>query len=71
MSIEVLVVVQAIFVFLDFLLFFGSVVGNSVVIYVILSFKAKSKSQYLILSVAIADLQIGLLGIPFFMMKVS
>ena len=71
MSIEVLTAVQAIFVVLDFLLFCGSVVGNSVVIYVILNFKVKSKPQYLILSVAIADLQIGLFGIPFFVMKVS
>ena len=71
MSIEILTAFQVIFVFLDFFLFCGSVVGNSVVIYVIMNFKVKSKSQCLILSVAIADLQIGLFGIPFFMMRVS
>lgn len=51
--------------FLEFGLFLGSAIGNAVVIYVISSDeKLKSKSNYHILSVAVADLLIGLFGIP-------
>lgn len=56
-----LLIVQIIFVILDFSFFCFSIIGNSVVIYVISQdSKLKSKSNYHILSVAVADLLIGL-----------
>lgn len=74
-----LLVVQIVFIVLDFGFFCCSIVGNSVVIYVISrDHKLKSKSNYHILSVAVADLLIGLFGIPlgviavsFFLLKMS
>lgn len=60
-----LLVVQVIFAIVDFALFCSSIIGNSVVIYVISrDKKLKSKSNFHILSVAIVDLFIGLFGIP-------
>lgn len=60
-----LIIVQIVFIIVDFGLFCCCVVGNSVVIYVISrDKKLKSKSNYHILSVATADLLIGLVGIP-------
>lgn len=60
------------FVFIDFLLFFGSVIGNSLIIYVIIHYKkVQTKSNDLILSVAFADLLIGLFGVPLFIIRVS
>lgn len=60
-----LLVVLFSLLFLEFGLFLGSAIGNAVVIYVISSDdKLKSKSNYHILSVAVADLLIGLFGIP-------
>jgi 7 transmembrane receptor (rhodopsin family) len=64
--------VQSVFGLIDFAIFICSVVGNSVVIYVISrDKKLKSKSNYHILSVAFADLTIGLLGIPLGVVAVS
>ncbi|CRL01067.1 CLUMA_CG014327, isoform A [Clunio marinus] len=58
-------IVQSIFLFFDLTFFCFSVVGNSVVIYVISrDKKLKSKSNYHIMSVAVADLLIGTFGIP-------
>ena len=60
-----LFIVQVVFMIIDFGLFCCSVVGNAVVIYVISRDKnLKSKSNYHILSVAVADFLIGLFGIP-------
>lgn len=60
-----LLVVQIVFMVIDFGLFCCSIIGNSIVIYVISrDKKLKSKSNYHILSVATADLLIGLFGIP-------
>lgn len=62
----------ALFVFVDFLLFVGSVVGNFIIIFVIVRYKkVQTKSNDLILSVAFADLLIGLFGVPLFLVKVS
>lgn len=67
-----LLIVQVVFVILDFGFFCFSIIGNSVVIYVISrDAKLKSKSNYHILSVAAADLLIGLLGIPLGVVAVS
>ena len=56
---------QATLGIVDFCFFLWSVIGNSVVIYVIVrDEKLKSKANYLILSVASADLLIGLVAIP-------
>lgn len=60
-----LLIVQIIFTIVDLCLFLCSIIGNSIVIYVISrDKKLKSKSNYHILSVATADLLIGLFGIP-------
>ncbi|CRL01069.1 CLUMA_CG014328, isoform A [Clunio marinus] len=60
-----LLIVQVVFLILDVGFFFLSIVGNSVVIYVISrDKKLKNKANYHILSVAVADLLIGLIGIP-------
>lgn len=65
-------VVQIFFAIADFSFFCCSVIGNSVVIYVISRDKnLKSKSSYHILSVACADLLIGLFGIPLGVTAVS
>lgn len=67
-----LLVVQVIFIIADFSFFVFSIVGNAVVIYVISrDKKLKSKSNYHILSVAAADLLIGLVGIPLGVTAVS
>jgi hypothetical protein len=72
MSTPLFIVVQSVFGILDLAIFVCSVVGNSVVIYVISrDKKLKSKSNYHILSVATADLMIGLLGIPLGVFAVS
>lgn len=72
MSAVSLLIVQVVFIILDFGFFCFSVIGNSVVIYVISrDEKLKSKSNYHILSVAVADLLIGLLGIPLGVIAVS
>jgi hypothetical protein len=67
----ILTVVQVIFILFDVVLFCGSVIGNSVVIYVLVSKEVKNKAKCFILSVAMADLQIGLFGIPIFIWRVS
>lgn len=57
---------QIVLIVCDVCFFFLSVFGNSVVIYVISQNKnLKNKSSYHILSVACADLLLGLIGIPF------
>lgn len=67
-----LFILQALFAILDFCFFLSSVIGNSVVIYVIGRDKnLKNKSSYHILSVACADLIIGLFGIPLGVFAVS
>lgn len=67
-----LLVVQIGFSIVDFGLFCCSIVGNSVVIYVISrDKKLKSKSNIHVLSVATADLFIGLFGIPLGVYAVS
>jgi hypothetical protein len=67
----ILTVVQVIFILFDVVLFCSSVIGNSVVIYVLVTKEVKNKAKCLILSVAMADLQIGLFGIPMFIWRVS
>lgn len=60
-----LIVFSYFFLVLDIAVFLCSVIGNSVVIYVISREKAlKSKLNLLILSVATSDFMIGLIGIP-------
>lgn len=72
MSEAFLLVVGVVFLIVDFGLFCCSVVGNAVVIYVISrDKKLKSKSNYHILSVAVADFTIGLVGIPLGVTAVS
>lgn len=67
-----LLVVGVIFLIVDFGLFCCSVVGNAIVIYVISrDKKLKSKSNYHILSVAVGDFFIGLVGIPLGVTAVS
>lgn len=67
-----LLIVQIIFVIVDFGLFCCNVIGNAVVIYVISrDRKLKSKSNYHIMSLAVADLIIGLFGIPLGVLAVS
>ncbi|CRL00423.1 CLUMA_CG013689, isoform A [Clunio marinus] len=61
----ILLIVQIFFIILDFSFFCCCIIGNSIVIYVISrDRKLKSKSNYHILSVALADLLIGVLSIP-------
>lgn len=56
---------EIVFVSLEVWAFVFSVVGNSVVIYVMSrEKKLRRKSNYYIISVAIADILIGLVGIP-------
>lgn len=65
-------VITATFAFIDFLLFIFGVIGNAIVIYVIISDrKLKNKSNYHILSVAVADFLIVLPGIPLSVIAVS
>lgn len=72
MSEVFLIIVQVTFSIVEFSLFLCSIIGNSVVIYVISrDKKLKSKSNYHILSVATADLLIGLFGIPLGVTAVS
>lgn len=67
-----ILIVQILFFIADFCFFVLSVLGNAVVIYVISrDKKLKSKSNFHILSVAVADLLIGLFGIPFGVVAVS
>lgn len=67
-----LLIVQIVFSIVDFCLFLSSIIGNSIVIYVISrDKKLKTKSSYHILSVATADLLIGLFGIPLGVIAVS
>lgn len=72
MKTPLFIFVQSVFGILDLAIFICSVVGNSVVIYVISSDKKlRIKSNYHILSVAVADLTIGLVGIPLGVVAVS
>lgn len=72
MSEVILLIIQIVFFIVDFSLFCCSVIGNSLVIYVISrDKKLKSKSNFHILSVAFADLLIGLFGIPLGVWAVS
>lgn len=65
-------ILQVTLLIFNFAMFLSSVVGNSVIIYVISrDEKLKSKSNYHILSVAVADLLIGLFGIPVSVSSVS
>lgn len=65
-------VITATFAFIDFSLFVLGVLGNAIVIYVISSDKKlKNKSNYHILSVAVADFLIALPGIPLSVISVS
>lgn len=65
-------VLHWILIFVDLCLFFCSVVGNSVVIYVISrDKKCKNKSNYHILSVACVDLLIAMFAIPADVTEVS
>lgn len=65
-------VITATFAFIDFSLFVLGVLGNAIVIYVISSDKKlKNKSNYHILSVAVADFLIALPGIPLSVVSVS
>lgn len=67
-----LLILGIVFMIVDFGLFCCSVVGNAIVIYVISrDKKLKSKSNYLILSVAVGDFLIGLVGIPLGVTAVS
>lgn len=60
------------FLALEFVAFFLSVIGNIIVIYVIARSKyAKKRSSIFILSVAVADLLVGLIGIPVAVVYVS
>lgn len=57
--------VKVIFMLLDLCAFVLSVSGNSMVIYVMSrERKLRKKSNYYIISVAMADLLIGVIGIP-------
>lgn len=57
---------------LEVLFFLSSVIGNAVVVFVISrNAKFNSKSNYLVLSVAVADLLIGLFALPFGVVSVS
>ena len=72
MSEAVVFIIKTVFVILDLCFFFFSVVGNSIVIYVVGRDKSlKSKSSYHILSVASIDLVIGLFGIPLALIAVG
>jgi uncharacterized membrane protein YsdA (DUF1294 family) len=72
MSETLFLVAQTVFSILDFCLFCCAVVGNSLVIYVItFDKKLKSKSNFHVRSVALADLLIALLGIPLGVVAVS
>jgi 7 transmembrane receptor (rhodopsin family) len=67
-----IVVVGVIFLIVDFGLFCCSVIGNAIVIYVISrDKKLKNKANYHILSVAVGDFTIGLIGIPLGVTAVS
>jgi hypothetical protein len=59
-----LLVVQILFLIADFSFFCFSIIGNSVVIYVMSRNGNLKSKNYYILSVAFADLFIGLFGIP-------
>lgn len=72
MCVSIQDVITATFAFIDFWLFVLGVVGNAIVIYVISSDKKlKNKSNYHILSVAVADFIIALPGIPLSVVSVS
>lgn len=69
---ETSLIVKVALVAADIILFCCCVIGNSVVIYVIRrERKLKRKSNYHILSVCVADLLIGLIGIPLSVNSVS
>lgn len=67
-----IVIVNVIFMIADFGLFCCGIFGNAIVIYVIIrDKKLKNKSNYHILSVAICDFVIALIGIPLGVTAVS
>lgn len=72
MAVNVKIIITIAFFTLEFIAFFLSVTGNVIIIYVMTrDKKLEKKSNNYILSVAVADLLVGLVAIPLGVKNVS